>query len=41
VSLGGGVQLGYRWQHMSNANIYDSNPGVNVHMLSLTYRFRR
>ncbi|UCF90144.1 MAG: acyloxyacyl hydrolase [Desulfobacterales bacterium] len=31
--------VGYRFQHMSNAGIYDANPGVNLHMLELNYRF--
>ena len=29
----------YRYQHMSNANIYDLNPGLNLHMVGLGYRF--
>ncbi|HYG22391.1 MAG TPA: acyloxyacyl hydrolase [Verrucomicrobiae bacterium] len=35
----GHVRFGYRYQHMSNAGIYRRNPGVNIHMLSLSYRF--
>ena len=31
--------LGYRLQHMSNAGFYDHNPGVNMHMIQLSYRF--
>jgi hypothetical protein len=31
--------LGYRLQHMSNAGFYDHNPGVNMHMLEVEYRF--
>jgi len=31
--------LGYRLQHMSNAGFYDHNPGVNMHMLAVEYRF--
>ncbi len=32
-------RLGYRFQHMSNAGISQSNPGLNLHMLALSYRF--
>ena len=32
-------RLGYRFQHMSNADIYTPNPGLNLHMLGLSYRF--
>ena len=28
-----------RVQHMSNAGIYDENPGLNMAMLALVYRF--
>ena len=31
--------LGYRWSHMSNAGISSPNPGLNMHMLVLGYRF--
>lgn len=31
--------IGYRIQHMSNAGFYDHNPGLNLHMLQLGYRF--
>jgi hypothetical protein len=31
--------MGYRLQHMSNAGIYSPNPGVNIHMLAVGYRF--
>ena len=31
--------VGYRIQHMSNAGIYDSNPGLNLHMFELKYLF--
>jgi len=33
------VRLGYRFQHMSNADIYTLNPGLNMHMLALSYLF--
>jgi hypothetical protein len=32
-------EIGYRFQHMSNAHLYDSNPGVNQHVISAGYRF--
>jgi len=31
--------IGYRFQHMSNANIYDENPGLDMNMFILKYRF--
>ncbi len=31
--------FGYRLQHMSNAGLYSPNPGVNIHMLEVGYRF--
>lgn len=31
--------VGYRIQHMSNFVFYDSNPGLNLHMLEAVYRF--
>jgi lipid A 3-O-deacylase len=33
------VHIGYRLQHMSNAIIYEHNPGLNTHMIELGYRF--
>ena len=33
------VVLNYRVQHTSNAGIYDENPGINMHMIGLGYRF--
>ena len=30
---------GYRLQHMSNFVFYDSNPGLNLHMIEAAYRF--
>lgn len=35
----GPVNTGYRLQHMSNASIDEDNPGVNLHMLEVRYRF--
>ena len=31
--------IGYRFQHMSNAGIYSANPGINMHMLVIGFRF--
>ncbi len=39
VELGRNIEVGYRYHHMSNANIYDTNPGVNLHMFTIQYRF--
>lgn len=33
------INFGYRFQHMSNADIYTENPGVNLHMLVVGFRF--
>ena len=32
-------RLGYRFQHMSNADLSQDNPGLNLHMLALSYVF--
>ena len=32
-------KLGYRFQHMSNAGLGHSNPGLNMSMISLQYQF--
>jgi hypothetical protein len=32
-------RVGYRYQHMSNAGLGHPNPGVNLHMLAVGYRF--
>lgn len=32
-------KLGYRFQHMSNAGIASHNPGLNLHLFGLGYRF--
>ena len=29
----------YRYQHTSNAGIYDSNDGLNLHLFGIGYRF--
>lgn len=34
-----GFSVAYRIQHMSNADIYNNNPGVDLHVLELGYRF--
>ena len=31
--------LGYRYQHTANAGLKDSNPGMNLHTVSLGYTF--
>jgi lipid A 3-O-deacylase len=31
--------IGYRLQHMSNAVLYEHNPGLNMHMIGVGYRF--
>jgi hypothetical protein len=31
--------VGYRFQHMSNASIYNRNPGLELHMFELKYFF--
>jgi hypothetical protein len=33
------IRIGYRFQHMSNAGLSDPNPGLNMHMISLSYRW--
>ena len=35
----GRAALNYRFQHISNAGIYDENPGLDMHMLGLGVRF--
>jgi hypothetical protein len=37
--VGPEVSLGYRFQHMSNGDMYKSNPGLNMHLLEVGYRF--
>ncbi|MFM4963864.1 acyloxyacyl hydrolase [Aeromonas bivalvium] len=31
--------LGYQYEHMSNANMYEQNPGLDTHTLHIEYRF--
>jgi hypothetical protein len=35
----GEFDLGYRFQHLSNASIKKPNPGINFHLLRLGYHF--
>ena len=35
----GQVALSYRFQHISNASIYNCNPGINLHLIGLGIRF--
>jgi hypothetical protein len=39
LDLGSRFRLGYRIQHMSNGRLSTSNPGLNLHMLGISYRF--
>ncbi len=39
AKLGSGWSLGYRWQHLSNGNVYSENPSVNLHAFQVGYRF--
>lgn len=39
VELGRNWELAYRYQHMSNARVYQPNPGLNLHVLAVQYRF--
>ena len=33
------MNLSYRFQHTSNAGLYEYNPGLNLHLVGLGYRF--
>ena len=33
------IRVGYRYQHMSNAHLDGSNPGLNLNMFSVSYCF--
>jgi hypothetical protein len=37
--LGKNLGVGYRFQHMSNASIYNRNPGLELHVLEVGYFF--
>ncbi|MGC1955562.1 MAG: acyloxyacyl hydrolase [Gammaproteobacteria bacterium] len=39
VNLARRISAGYRFQHMSNANTFETNPGLNLHMVEFAYRF--
>jgi hypothetical protein len=39
LDVGHHLHLGYRFQHMSNARLGRTNPGLNLHVVSLSYRF--
>ena len=39
LDLGRSVRFGYRIQHMSNAHLDEDNPGLDLHMLCLSWRF--
>jgi hypothetical protein len=31
------INLGYRFEHISNAGLYEKNPGVNFHYIEIEY----
>ncbi len=33
------MKLGYRFQHMSNAGLYEDNPGINFHLFEARFKF--
>ncbi len=37
--VGSQATVGYRFQHMSNGDLYSSNPGLNMHLLEVALRF--
>ena len=39
VDVSSRVRLGYRFQHMSNAGMAQPNPGLNLHMFSVSWLF--
>ena len=39
VDISSGIRLGYRFQHMSNAGLAKPNPGLNMHMLGVSFLF--
>lgn len=39
VDLGAHFRFGYRYQHMSNAGLGRSNPGLNLNVFALSYVF--
>ncbi|MEM8868740.1 MAG: acyloxyacyl hydrolase [Verrucomicrobiota bacterium] len=32
-------EIGYRFQHTSNANLYETNPGLDLHSFNFAYKF--
>lgn len=38
-ALGSHVNLGYRYQHMSNGGLAKPNPGLNLHALTASWKF--
>ena len=39
IKVYNGMSLGYRFQHMSNAGLYNRNPGLNLHMVEFAWWF--
>lgn len=39
LELSAHFRLGYRFQHISNSGIRTPNPGLNLHFLSVSYKF--
>ncbi|WP_373501212.1 acyloxyacyl hydrolase [Desulfococcus sp.] len=39
IDLGSRIMVGYAWEHISNANLYDNNPGLNFHVIELGLKF--
>jgi len=39
LNLWRNTRLGYRYQHMSNAHLDGHNPGLNMHMFQVSWRF--
>lgn len=39
IDLGEYLMIGYVWEHISNANIYNNNPGVNFNVIELSLKF--
>lgn len=33
------MTINYRYQHISNAELYDTNPGIDLHMIGVGVRF--
>jgi lipid A 3-O-deacylase len=39
VDMGPSLRLSYRFQHMSNGGFGNPNPGLNLHMIGVSYIF--